>query len=86
MSWSIAARRGVVALSIALLTLGTGPSGSAKPSGVEEGRDRVWMADLIREAESHGYAVAGSSPASARFIPTTPWAAYSLRGSNGGGE
>jgi hypothetical protein len=34
---------------------------------------------LIDWAEGHGYAVAGSSPASSRFIPTTPWAAYESR-------
>ena len=47
---------------------------------------RSAMQGVIDWAEGHGYAVAGSSPASSRFIPTTPWAAYESRGfaSDGG--
>jgi hypothetical protein len=41
--------------------------------------DRAWMRDLVLWAEASGYAVAGSSPASSRFIPLTPYAAYPLR-------
>lgn len=43
------------------------------------GPSRAWMADLIRTAEDYGFAVAGSSPASARFIPMTPYAAWVIR-------
>jgi hypothetical protein len=53
---------------------GTGPG----PIEVAHG-DRAWMRDLVHWAEGAGYAVAGSSPASSRFIPLTPYAAYPLR-------
>jgi hypothetical protein len=43
------------------------------------GPSRAWMADLIRTAHEHGFAVAGSSPASARFIPVAPYAAWVIR-------
>jgi hypothetical protein len=43
------------------------------------GPSRAWMADLIRTAEDYGFAVAGSSPASVRFIPVTPYAAWVIR-------
>jgi hypothetical protein len=38
------------------------------------------MQELVDWADSYGYTVAGSSPASSRFIPVTPWAAYESRG------
>jgi hypothetical protein len=38
------------------------------------------MADLLRSAGNHGLAVAGSSPASARFIHVTPIAAHAPDG------
>jgi hypothetical protein len=46
---------------------------------------RSAMQELTDWAKGHGYAVAGSSPASSRFIPTTPWAAYESREFGPGG-
>lgn len=43
------------------------------------GPSRSWMADLIRTAEDYGFAVAGLSASSARFIPVTPSAAWLIR-------
>jgi hypothetical protein len=43
------------------------------------GPSRAWMADLIRAAEDDGFAVAGLSPTSARFIPVTQHAARAIR-------
>ena len=76
MTWRSVAKRGVVASClVALLISGTvTPAASTEPG---PGEDRAWIAILLQEREEHGYAVAGSSPASARFIPTTPWAAHS---------
>jgi hypothetical protein len=43
------------------------------------GPSRAWMADLIRAAEEDGFAVAGLSPTSARFIPVTPHTAWVIQ-------
>jgi hypothetical protein len=75
MSWRSIGKRGLVASSLVVLSL----SGAVVPAASAdrgESKERAWMATFMQEAADHGYAVAGSSPASARFIPTTQAAAY----------
>jgi hypothetical protein len=68
------ARTGVLVLGLVLLGLaGTSGAPVAGSSISSQREDRASMMVLIEWAESHGYAVTGWSPASARFIPTTPW-------------
>jgi hypothetical protein len=70
MSWRSVTNRGMVASSLVVLIL----SGMVAPvASAESGtsNDRAWMVTFMQDAADHGYAVAGSSPASSRFIPTT---------------
>jgi hypothetical protein len=50
------------------------------------GASRAWMADLIRDADRFGFAVAGVSPTSLVVIPLTPQAAWAIEhGKTGAG-
>ena len=75
MTWRSVANRRLVAccLVVASISASGASTASAAPT---PNRDRAWMVAFMNEATDYGYAVAGSSPASARFIPVTPWAAY----------
>jgi len=65
----------------ALLAALGGQATERAASAGEGGPDkaRSWMGDFLQQAEEDGYSVAGLSPASSRFIPSTPYAAFKLK-------
>jgi hypothetical protein len=67
----------VVACLVAALGLPGTPSAVAE-DGAEASRS--WMGAFLLDAEGYGYRVTGLSPASSRFIPSTPYAAFKLQG------
>jgi hypothetical protein len=77
MSWKSVAKGGLVTASLIVLSL-SGTVAPAASADIGASKEGAWMATMLQEAADHGYAVAGSSPASARFIPITQAAAYNL--------
>jgi len=73
----VRARAWFTSLGVGAVLVAT-PAATALGGGDADG-DRAWMRNLVRGAERSGYAVAGLSPASSRFIPLTPYAAHPLR-------
>jgi hypothetical protein len=81
--WIAALIVGAVAVGVLVVGLTRSDQpvvGTAAVAEQENSAAGIMMGDLIRSAELHGFSVAGSSPASSRFIRVAPLAAHAPEG------
>jgi hypothetical protein len=79
MKRSIPLRRTLILASLVAALGGQATERAAFAGDGSPDKARSWMGDFLQQAEEDGYTVAGLSPASSRFIPSTPYAAFKLR-------